>query len=648
MSKENMSASSPGKEYTSEAIKVLVLANDYLLSEVTATLDRANVQFDWQQTTSETEYCQLLSSLFDLVLYDAHLSQITLSKAISVLSASERKIPLLVINGETDIPAAVAAIKAGATDYIDRISLESLPQAIEQALSSQGFWCPPQCAIDTEQQLQKLISENPDGIIVVDESGIVRFVNPAAQELLGKSGAELVNESLGFPVVNGDFLEVDIPLGLNKILVAQMRVSKIKWQGKDAFVVSLRDMTQLKQAEQERVVLLEEAQAASRAKDEFLAILSHELRTPLNPIVGWSQLLVKGNLSSEQVAKGAEIIQRNAMLQTQLIEDILDISRIIRGKLNLQAVPTNLVKVINNALETVNLSADAKSIQIESQLDEDTGLVHGDSTRLQQIVWNLVTNAVKFTPNSGKVEIRLTSVDTPFVEQNLETDVESKLSFPYAQIQVIDSGKGIDPDFLPYVFDYFRQAESTKSRSKGGLGLGLAIVRRLVELHGGEVSATSEGLGKGATFTVSLPILKATDVKDAKRSPNYSASLQGLKILIVDDDDSSRDLLALVLEQESAAIKITTSAKEALGTIEQFQPDILISDLGMPDMDGYELIKRVRKLALPRDFKAIAFSAYASEQDTQNSLAAGFDLHINKPLDVNHLVKAIAQLANIR
>lgn len=652
MLERNMSASSQKKEFTSKVLEVLILADNHLLSQVTAILDQANLQVNWQQAGDEAEYPTLMNSQLDLVLYDANLSQdssqqTTLAGTVENLSFGDRKIPLIVINGETNISAAVAAIKAGATDYIDRAALAELPQAIERALSSsQGFWCPPQCAITTEQQLQKLISENPDGIIVVDNLGIVRFINPAALELLRRSREELIDESFGFPVVNGDFLEVDIPIGSGKILVAQMRVSKIKWQGENAFVVSLRDITQLKQAEIERAKLLDEAQAANRAKDEFLAVLSHELRTPLNPIVGWSQMLVNGKLSPEQVAKGAEIIQRNAKLQTQLIEDILDISRIIRGKLNLQAAPTNLVRVINDALDTVNLAAQAKSIQIESQLDQDIGLIQGDSTRLQQVVWNLVTNAVKFTPDGGKIEIRLTSVNLPKADQNPEANTEGNLSFPYAQIQIIDSGRGIDPEFLPYVFDYFRQAESTKSRSKGGLGLGLAIVRRLVELHGGEVTAASEGLGQGATFTISLPILNSTDVKDLRRSPNYSASLEGIKILIVDDDKNSRDLLSLVLEQESAEIEISTSAKEALETIEQFQPHILISDLGMPDMDGYELIKRVKELTLPQDFRAIAFSAYASERDSQNSLAAGFDLHINKPLDVNQLVKTIAQLVN--
>ena len=270
--------------------------------------------------------------------------------------------------------------------------------------------------------------------MVVNQQGIVRFVNPAALQLLGKESDELINQPFGFPVVNGDFLEVDIPLSSTEMLVAQMRVSQIQWQGAKAFVVSLRDITQLKQAEEDIVRLLEKAQSASRAKDEFLAVLSHELRTPLNPIVGWSQLLVKGNLTESQIKKGVEIIQRNAMLQAQLIGDILDISRIIQGKL------------------------------INTDLDPNAALVQGDPTRLQQVIWNLLSNAVKFTPIGGRVEVRLASVNTAVQQEN---NPETKLSFPYAQIQISDTGKGIAPEFLPYVFDYFRQAESTKSRTEG-------------------------------------------------------------------------------------------------------------------------------------------------------------------------------------
>ena len=501
-----------------------------------------------------------------------------------------------------------------------------------------------QCEAQTEQQLLKLIDQNADGIIVVDQQGIIRFINPAGLKLLGKSSAELIGEAIGFPVVNGDYLEVDIPVSSSETIVAQMRVNQIQWEGNDSYIVSLRDITQLKRAEEERAELLEEAQAANRAKDEFLAILSHELRTPLNPIVGWSQLLQTGNLDQAQVQQGAEIIQRNAMLQTQLIGDILDISQIIRGKLKLQAVPINLVKVINNAIDTVELAAKAKSIQIETNLDENIGLVQGDSTRLQQVIWNLLTNAVKFSPKGGRVEIKLTSFNTPIQQNNLQT----KLSFPSAQIQVIDQGQGIKPEFLPYVFDYFRQEKSTKSRKEGGLGLGLAIVRRLVELHGGEVAATSQGKGKGATFTITLPILNQSAQPNSISKTSASlGNLVNIKIQVVEDDDSSRDLLALLLKQESAQVKTSTSAIEALSTIEEFQPDILISDIGMPDMDGYEFIQQVR--ALPsaiKNVKAIALSGYAYEQDNHNSLTAGFNRHINKPLDIFTLIKIVTQLAN--
>ena len=443
------------------------------------------------------------STRLSLILWDRSFTQITLSEAIA-LANNNREIPLVVVNGEASIALAVAAVKAGATNYIATDELERLPEVARTILTQSDVG--HQHLTASDRQLEKLITENPDGIIVVDQQGIVKFINFAALELLGKSGEELVGESLGFPVVNGDYLEVDIPRSQTEILVAQMRVSQIQWQGAKAFVVSLRDITQLKQAEEERAKLLEEAQAANRAKDEFLAILSHELRTPLNPIVGWSQLLTRGNLSESQIKKGAEIIQRNAMLQTQLIEDVLDVSRIIRGKLNLQPTLIDLKTIIDNALETVSLAAQAKSIAIEKKIDENIGSIHGDPTRIQQVIWNLLSNAVKFTPNQGRIEISLTSTDKVL---DREYTREHK-PLTYAQIQVADSGKGIQAQFLPYVFDYFRQAESTKTRSEGGLGLGLAIVRRIVELHGGEVTADSPGLGKGSTFTVFLPIVNTS------------------------------------------------------------------------------------------------------------------------------------------
>ena len=625
----------PAKD-TLEIIEILILADASSANSIASILEQTHLQFNWQQTTNSVEYHNI-SAPIDLVLYDASLSEITLDEAmqrgtlqqeaIANFSASNLQ-PVLVINGEPSIPAAVAAIKAGAVDYLSSEALPQLPDAIIKALSEPNICFQSLCETQSDRQLQKLIAENADGIIVVDNQGIVQFVNPAALELLNKSSAELMGEPLGFPVVNGDYLEVDLPIGNNKTLVAQMRVSQIQWQGANAYVVSLRDITQLKEAEEERVKLLEEAHAANRAKDEFLAILSHELRTPLNPIVGWSQILAKGGLPEAQMKKGAEIIQRNAMLQTQLIEDILDISRIIRGKLELQICAVNLVNVIENALQTVSLAAQAKSIQIQTKL-EKTGLVEGDATRLQQIVWNLLSNAVKFTPDGGTVEVRLSSKQDKPVS--------------YVQIQVADSGKGIAAEFLPHVFDYFRQAESSKSRSEGGLGLGLAIVRRLVELHGGNITASSPGLGKGATFTVFLPIVACSLDTAPQLGDERDNNLKNRKVLVVDDDDDSRNLICYILKTNGAEVNATRSAVEALSVIEQFKPDILISDIGMPQTNGYELIEKIRQLPSNAiaDVKAIALSGYASSDDRQTSLSAGFDRHLNKPVDIDALMDAL-------
>ena len=608
-------------------IEILILTNSSSVKSIASVLEGADLQFNWHQATDLTQYSHI-SVPIDLVLYDANLARLTLGRAIAFFSANNRQIPLLVINGESKIRAAVAAIKLGAADYLTSEALPQLPQAIIKTLSEPNSLQPPPKATQSDRQLQKLIAENPDGIIVVDKRGIVQFVNPAAEDLLGKKSSELMGEALGFPVVNGDYLEVDIPVNKDKILVAQMRVSQIQWQDKNAYVVSLRDVTQLKQAEEERVKLLDEAQAANRAKDEFLAVLSHELRTPLNPIVGWSQLIVRGGLPEAQVKKGAEIIQRNAMLQTRLIGDILDISRIVRGKLKLEVSPVNLADIITNALDTVHLAAQAKSIEIQTNL-EQIGLIKGDSTRLQQVVWNLLTNAIKFTPNGGTIRVELSSKQDKLLS--------------YAQIKVIDSGKGIAPEFLPYVFDYFRQAENTKSRSEGGLGLGLAIVRRIIELHGGDITASSEGLGKGAAFIVSVPISNRLTKTASSPISQQDNNLVDRKVLIVDDDDDSRNLICFVLETRGAEVNAARSAVEALSAIEKFKPNILISDISMPQINGYELVQKIRQLHTNAiaSVKAIAISGYASEQDRQKSLTTGFDEHLNKPIDISSLIKAI-------
>ncbi len=396
------------------------------------------------------------------------------------------------------------------------------------------------------------------------------------------------------------------------------------------------DITDRLNAEAERERLLarekvarEEAERANRVKDEFLAVLSHELRTPLNPIVGWTKLLRSNCLTPEKQRYALETIERNAKLQTQLIEDLLDVSGILQGKVSLNIVPVDLAGAIGSAIETVRLSAEVKSIQISTEFAPALGFVLGDAARLQQVVWNLVSNAVKFTSPGGKIELKLDRLDTD------------------AQITVTDTGKGIEPDFLPYVFDYFRQADSTYTRKFGGLGLGLAIVRHLVELHGGTVKSDSAGEGQGATFTVRIPLMPVQPPTiPATAAPQESFNLSGIRVLAVDDDADARDLVVFLLEDCGACVTVVSNADDALAILIQSVPDVLLSDIGMPDTDGYMLLRQVR--ALPPEqgglVPAIALTAYAGEMDYQQALAAGFQRHLSKPLDPDKLVQAMLDL----
>ncbi|WGV25556.1 PAS domain-containing hybrid sensor histidine kinase/response regulator [Halotia branconii] len=406
-------------------------------------------------------------------------------------------------------------------------------------------------------------------------------------------------------------------------------------------VACVLDITERKRTEKERDRLFQaeraarqEAEAANRIKDEFLAVLSHELRTPLNPIMGWSKLLRSRTFDAATTKNALETIERNAKLQTQLIEDLLDVSRILQGKLSLNVCPVGLTMVVQGALETVRLAAEAKSIKIQTTLDPALGQVMGDPNRLQQVVWNLLSNAVKFTPPGGQVEIKLAEVDLQ------------------AQIQVSDTGKGITAAFLPYVFDYFRQADSTTTRKFGGLGLGLAIVRQVVELHGGTVKAQSPGEGLGATFTVRLPLLvRSEQIKNEDNKPlptPHPLLLKHTKILVVDDEPDIRDLVSFILQEYGVEVTTVTSAKEALERLSQWLPDILISDIGMPEVDGYMLIRQVRERSPQQGgtLPAIALTAYAGEINQQQALAAGFQLHVSKPVDPEVLIKAIASLIN--
>jgi PAS domain S-box-containing protein len=402
-------------------------------------------------------------------------------------------------------------------------------------------------------------------------------------------------------------------------------------------VAAFVDVTERKRVEREREQLLlreqaarEQAERANRIKDEFLAVLSHELRTPLNPILGWAKLLKSGRLNAAKTAEALNIIERNAKLQVNLIEDLLDVSRILRGKLTLNISTVNLADTISAALETVRLAAQTKEIQIQTTLEPNVGQVAGDPARLQQIVWNLLSNAVKFTPTGGRVEVRLLRVES------------------YAQITVSDTGKGISPDFLPHIFEYFCQEDSTTTRKFGGLGLGLAIVRNLVELHGGTIEANSPGIGQGATFIARLPLMTPRpETSFDNQGQDVSLDLSGIKVLIVDDDADSRDFVTFVLELYGAQITKAASALEALQVLAQSKPDILISDIGMPQMDGYELLRQIRTWTPDHggEIPAIALTAYAGEFDQRQAFAAGFQMHVSKPVEPDALATAVARLA---
>ena len=372
-----------------------------------------------------------------------------------------------------------------------------------------------------------------------------------------------------------------------------------------------------------------EADRANRVKDEFLAVLSHELRSPLNPILGWSKLLQHGKLDAAKTQQALQTIERNAKLQAELIEDLLDVSRILQGKLNLNVSSINLSSTIRAAMETVRLAAEAKAINLEASFEPDSPLVQGDSTRLQQVIWNLLSNAVKFTPAGGQVSIRLECLDS------------------CAQITISDTGQGIEPDFLPYVFEYFRQANATTTRKFGGLGLGLAIVRHLVELHGGTVAVESLGVGSGATFTVRLPLSPIqASVTQNERSPEAASTLSGLRVLVVDDESDSREFVAFVLEQAGAKVMTATTASEALELLHRLKPDVLLSDIGMPEIDGYMLMQQVRALPVEQggQVRAIALTAYAGDFNQQQARQSGFQQHVSKPIEPEKLIQVISRL----
>ena len=402
------------------------------------------------------------------------------------------------------------------------------------------------------------------------------------------------------------------------------------------------DVTARKAAEDDRAALLirerdarKHAEEADRLKDEFLATLSHELRTPLTSILGWASMIRNGEVEGPNATRAIETIERNARSQARLIDDLLDVSRIITGNLRLDLYPLNLAPIVEAAIDALRPTADVKGIQIRAETSGDC-LVKGDPNRLRQVIWNLLSNSIKFTQRGGVVSIDLRCVGST------------------VRLKVADTGEGISAEFLPYVFDRFRQAEASISRKQGGLGLGLAVVRHLVELHGGSIGAESEGLGQGSLFTVDLPLAeerrdpaRAEERRregDRRRSRKGSVRLDGVHVLLVEDDDDSRKLLGTMLKRHGARVTSTKSAAEALQVFADDLPDILISDIGMPDEDGYEFIRKLRELPPEKGGRtpAIALTGYASRKDRERALGAGYHQHMAKPIEQADMIAAIA------
>ena len=639
---------------------------------------------------------------------------------LRAIKARYPTIPVVMFTNSGNEEVAVEAMKAGLDDYVMKSPKHyfRLPIAVRSALKRAR----DRSALkQAETRYSELFERVPVGLYRITPEGQILEANAALVQLLGYANQEALLEAKSLSLhmdaevmqqwreqierddALGDF-ETQLRTHDNRIIWVLHNARAIRnAEGKVCYYEgAIEDITERKQVEQERQALLAReqaaraaAEAASRMKDEFLATLSHELRTPLNAILGWATLLRARKFNADATARALEIIERNAKAQAQMIEDLLDISRIIRGDLRLSFQPVNLISVLNAAIDVMKPAATAKNISLELLLEPsilepgklremggqgDKGtrgqgefrilslttdrtplatdyslLVLGDANRLQQVFWNLLTNAIKFTAIGGKVEV---CVSVVMVNSNEPPISDYQLPITsYAQILVADTGQGITSEFLPYVFDYFRQADSSSTRSQGGLGLGLAIVRQLVEIHGGTVCAESLGDGLGATFTVKLPLLEEKSQKSEVRSQEEKSAsdsclltpdsclLDGLRVLVVEDEVDTRDLMKILLEQcgaKVAAVSSAAQAKQAIADLEPDEPDIMISDIAMPEEDGYQLMRQLRSQG--KQMPAIALTAYARDSDVQTAIAAGFQHHLSKPIEPDALIALVAEL----
>ena len=497
---------------------------------------------------------------------------------------------------------------------------------------------------------EAIVESSDDAIVSKNLQSIVISWNKGAERIFGYTAEEMIGQSISklFPP---DRLDEEARIVARLQQGGQVDHFETKRRRKDGELIDVsltispirnaegvvvgaskiaRDITEQKRAQQRLAEANEELQRANQIKAEFLTTLSHELRTPLNAILGWVQIL-KDEPKAQDVAQAVPIIERNVRVQSQLIEDLLDISRIEAGKIKLDIQQIDLAALVAAGIESVRPGAEAKQIRLTSAFSNVFGTVIGDKDRLQQIFWNLLTNAIKFTRRQGRIHTVIKRVDS------------------HVEISVSDTGQGIAPEFLPHVFDRFRQADATTTRRHGGLGLGLSIVKYLTELHGGSVRVMSDGVGRGATFSVCLP----EDTAEARRNAEIDraamkSELTGIKVLVVDDEEDSVTIVRRILERRGALVRSANSMNEALAEFATFCPNVILSDIGMPGNDGYELISRLRAMPGGRAVPAVALTALARGEDRTRALHAGFQMHVTKPVDFNELVAVVQNLASLR
>ena len=613
----------------------------------------------------------------DLVLLDVHLPDVSGIEICRRIKTDPSIDSILVIQTSatfTEVRDRVRGLEGGADAYLtEPIEAEELVANIRAILRLRKA---EQEVREREAWLKTVMSSIGDAVITTDLEGRVTLINPVAQEMVGWTEAEAEGRPLTevFPIINDQTRQPSespvlrvlrdgssAELHSNALLVARDEretpvdgnAAPIKDERGNVIgvVLTFRDVAERKRMEKarDRLLIYEQearreadvarrrAEEASRAKDEFLATVSHELRTPLNHMLGWITMLRSGKLQSEKTQKAFDTIERNVRAQGRLIDDLLDVSRIISGKLLIEPSRIEIAKVLEAAAESIGPAAEEKGVNFKTTLAPEAGMVLGDPDRLQQAIWNLLANAVKFTPEGGHVELRLTRVNSQI------------------EIAVIDDGPGISPDFLPHVFDRFRQKDATSARQHGGLGLGLAIVRHLAELHGGSARAESEGEGRGTTFTITLPVAanhapppgKARSSSIITESYTDLPSLEGVRVLLVDDLPEARELITFALVNKGAEVRTADSAAEGLSALREWRPDVILSDIAMPSEDGYSFIRKVRKLSEEKGgaIPAAALTAYVGSKERLKSIEAGYQAYITKPVEWSELLMIVATLA---